>query len=98
MLTEHSGVLCFLSLEEATGLWVTVPNSIVSPWYQLPQGMRDTNHGATGNSPGTGWSGVDSEPKGSASPYGVACVHVAEVKFAEMLDPLFVLWQAVCEL
>lgn len=46
MLTEHSGVLCFLSLEEATGLWVTVPNSIVSPWCQLPEGCR-THYGAT---------------------------------------------------
>lgn len=63
MLTEHSGVLRFLSLEEATGLWVTVPNSIVSPWCQLPRGMQDTYHGTTGNSVGTGWSGVDSEPR-----------------------------------
>ena len=31
-------------------------------------------------------SGVDSEPNRSPSPYGVACVHVAEVKFAEMFD------------
>ena len=95
MLTEHSGVLPFLSLEEATGLWVTVPNSIVSPWCQLPQGMQDTYYGATGNSSGSGWSGVDSEPKGSASPYGVACVHVAEVKFAEMFDT-FVCFVAGC--
>lgn len=50
--------------------------------------MQDTLWGNRGNGQGTGWSGVDSEPKGNVSQYVVVQVYVAEVKFAEMLDIL----------
>lgn len=62
-LTEDSGVLCFLSLEAATGLWVTVPNSIVSPWCQFPERCKTHIWDNRGNSLGTGWPGVTVSPR-----------------------------------
>lgn len=86
MLTEDSGVLCFLSLEAATGLWVSVPNSIVSPWCQLPEGCRTHNWDNRGNSPGTGWPGVTVSPR-EVLPSMMWFVAMLQ-KFAEMLDIL----------
>lgn len=46
MLTEHSGVLRFLSLEEATGLWVGhCPKQHSKPMAPASRGMQDRHMG-----------------------------------------------------
>lgn len=48
MLTEHSSVLCFLSLEEPVGLWVTerCPRLHRKPMVPASRGMQDIHYGA----------------------------------------------------
>lgn len=87
MLTEHSGVLRFLSLEEATGLWVGhCPKQHSKPMAPASRGMQDT-WGNSGNSPGTGWPGVKTVNPREVLP-GVMWSVLQ--KFAETFDILFV--------
>lgn len=89
MLTEHSGVLRFLSLEEATGLWVGhCPKQHSKPMAPASRGMQDT-WGNSGNSPGTGWPGVKTVNPREVLPGVMWSVYVLQ-KFAETFDILFV--------